>query len=135
MAYWLLKTEPSTWSFAQQEEAGAKGTAWDGVRNHQAKRHLQAMRAGDLAFFYHSGDDKAVVGIVAVTKPYYPDPADPKFGMVDVRVKEKLPRPVALAEIKRDPRLADMVLVRNSRLSVQPVTPEEWEAVLEMSRK
>lgn len=135
MTTWLLKTEPSTWSFADQQSAGAKGTAWDGVRNHQAKRHLQAMKEGDRAFFYHSGDEKAVVGIVTVTKPYYPDPSDPKFGMVDVRVEEALPRPVTLADIKREPRLAEMVLVKNSRLSVQPVTPVEWATVLELSRR
>lgn len=136
MATWLLKSEPSTWSWAQQVEAGAKGTAWDGVRNHGAKRHLMAMREGEEALFYHSGDGKAVMGVVTVTRAFYPDPSDPKgqFGMVDVRAKDTFPSPVTLAAIKGEPRLAQMVLVRNSRLSVQPVTPEEWDLVLMMGR-
>ncbi len=95
-----------------------------------------AMAVGDEAFFYHSGDERAVVGVVAVTRGFYPDPSDPKgqFGMVDVAAKHALPRPVSLAAIKAEPRLADMVLVKNSRLSVQPVTPEEWDVTLEMGR-
>ena len=136
MAHWLLKSEPGSWSFAQQQEAGKKGTFWNGVRNHAAKASLQAMQVGDECFFYHSQTDKAVVGIVKVIKPYYPDPSDKtgKFGMVDVRAVRALP-PVALERIKREPRLADMVLVRNSRLSVQPVTDEEWAMVLELAKE
>ena len=136
MAHWLLKSEPGSWSFAQQQEAGKKGTFWNGVRNHAAKASLKAMQVGDECFFYHSKDDKAVVGIVTVIKPYYPDPSDEtgKFGMVDVRAVRPLP-PVTLERIKHEPRLADMVLVRNSRLSVQPVTDAEWAIVLEMSKE
>jgi predicted RNA-binding protein with PUA-like domain len=132
MAHWLIKTEPSSWSWDQQIDAGEKGTNWSGVRNHQAKKHLQEMQAGDEAFFYHSGEQKAVVGIVEITKPYYPDPSDKTggFGMVDVKAVKPLGRPVTLAEIKADPRLKEMVLVKSSRLSVQPVTDAEWRAVL-----
>jgi predicted RNA-binding protein with PUA-like domain len=134
MAYWLLKSEPSSWSWDQQVAAGAKGTFWSGVRNHTAKGHLKAMKRGDQAFFYHSGDDKAVVGIVEVIKEYYPDHTDEtgKFGMVDVKAVEALPRPVTLAEIKKDPKLKDMALIKYSRLSVQPVTDEEWRMVRRM---
>ena len=134
MAYWLVKSEPGSWSFDQQVAAGAKGAPWNGVRNHQAKRHLMAMKVGDRVFFYHSNEGKAVVGIVEVTKPYYPDDTDPsgRFGMVDVKALEALPEPVTLEAIKAEPSLADMVLVRNSRLSVQPVTAAEWKAVCAM---
>jgi predicted RNA-binding protein with PUA-like domain len=134
-AKWLLKSEPASWSFAQQMEAGPKGTTWNGVRNHQAKTYLMAMDRGDEAFFYHSNKGKEIVGIVAVTRTYYPDPTDAsgKFGMVDVKVVRPLARPVTLDEIKREPALADMVLVKNSRLSVQPVTEDEWAAVLRMA--
>jgi predicted RNA-binding protein with PUA-like domain len=134
MAYWLLKSEPSSWSWDQQVAAGAKGTFWSGVRNHTAKGHLKAMKRGDQAFFYHSGDDKAVVGIVEVIKEYYPDHTDEtgKFGMVDVKAVEALPRPVTLAEIKKDPKLKDMALIKYSRLSVQPVTDEEWRLIRRM---
>ncbi len=135
MAHWLLKSEPSTWSWAQQVEAGAKGTFWNGVRNHLAKKHLMAMRKGEKAFFYHSNEERAIVGVVEIIKPYYPDHTDEtgKFGMVDVKAVQALKKPVTLAEIKADPRLADMVLVNNSRLSVQPVTDEEWAIVLELA--
>ncbi len=135
MAHWLLKSEPASWSFAQQEEAGRDGTFWSGVRNHSAKRSLMAMKLGEECFFYHSNHDKAVVGIVTVIKTYYPDHTDAtgKFGMVDVRALRPL-KPVTLERIKAEPRLADMVLVKNSRLSVQPVTDAEWKVVLEMSK-
>ena len=136
MAHWLLKSEPGSWSFQQQQDAGKKGTFWNGVRNHAAKAALKAMQVGEECFFYHSSDDKAVVGIVTVIKLFYPDPSDEtgKFGMVDVRAVRPLP-PVTLDRIKHEPRLADMVLVRNSRLSVQPVTDEEWAIVLELSEE
>jgi predicted RNA-binding protein with PUA-like domain len=136
MAHWLVKSEPGTWSWDQQVAAGKGGTNWNGVRNHQAKAHLKAMQLGDTAFFYHSGEDKAVVGIVEVIKTYYPDPTDPSgvFGMVDFAAKALLANPVTLAAIKGDGRLKEMVLVKNSRLSVQPVTASEWKIVLEMSR-
>jgi predicted RNA-binding protein with PUA-like domain len=134
MAYWLLKSEPSSWSWDQQVAAGAKGTFWSGVRNHTAKGHLKAMKRGDEGFFYHSGDDKAIVGIVEVVKEYYPDHTDEtgKFGMVDVKAVAALPRPVSLAEIKKEPKLKDMALIKFSRLSVQPVTDEEWRLVRRM---
>lgn len=135
MAHWLLKSEPSSWSWDQQVAAGAKGTFWNGVRNHSAKLNLMAMKKGEKGFFYHSNEDKAIVGIVEIIKTYYPDHTDEsgKFGMVDVKAAKPLKKPVTLADIKAEPRLKDMVLVNNSRLSVQPVTDEEWRVVLEMA--
>jgi len=135
MAYWLLKSEPSTWSWQDQKEAGAKSTAWDGVRNHLAKKYLMAMRKGDHAFFYHSGEDKEVVGIVEIASEYRADPSDKTsaFGFVDVRAVADLAKPVSLADCKAEPRLKKMVLLNNSRLSVQPVTDAEWKAVLSLS--
>ncbi|WP_019902888.1 EVE domain-containing protein [Methylobacterium sp. 77] len=134
MAYWLYKSEPSTWSWDQQVEAGEHGTSWNGVRNHVAKLNLMAMQVGERGFFYHSNEGKAVVGIVEVIRPYYPDDTDPtgRFGMVDLRAVEPFRRPVTLEAIKAEPRLKAMVLVNNSRLSVQPVTGEEWGIVREM---
>jgi predicted RNA-binding protein with PUA-like domain len=131
MAKWLMKSEPSAWSWAQQVEAGANGSSWNGVRNHSAKLHLMAMRNGDRAFFYHSNEGKEIVGIVEVTKEYYPDPTDAsgKFGMVDVRAVEALPKAVGLDAVKADPALSKMVLVANSRLSVQPVSEAEWDRI------
>ena len=136
MAHWLIKTEPSSWSWQQQVAAGDKGTFWSGVRNHLAKKHLKEMKAGDEAFFYQSGDERAVVGIVEIIKAYYPDPSDTTgiFGMVDVKALKPLAKPVTLAEIKADPRLKDMVLVKSSRLSVQPVTDAEWKTVLALAK-
>ncbi len=136
MAHWLFKSEPSTWSWDQQVEAGAKGTFWNGVRNHLAKKHLMAMKKGEQGFFYHSNEDKAIMGIVEIIKIYYPDHTDEtgKFGMVDIKAVSALMKPVTLAEIKKEPRLSEMVLVNNSRLSVQPVTDEEWRVVLELSQ-
>lgn len=135
MAHWLVKSEPSSWSFQQQLDAGEAGTFWNGVRNHTAKQYLMRMAVGDQAFFYHSGDERAIVGIVTVTRPYYPDHTDAsgKFGMVDFKAVRALPRPVTLDEIKRNPALNEMVLVKNSRLSVQPVTDAEWSAVMAMA--
>lgn len=135
MAHWLVKSEPASWSWDQQVKAGAKGTFWSGVRNHLAKKHLMAMKKGETAFFYHSNEDKAIIGVVEIIKPYYPDHTDEtgKFGMVDVKAVAPLKRPVTLAEIKAEPRLVDMALVNNSRLSVQPVTDAEWRAVMEMA--
>jgi predicted RNA-binding protein with PUA-like domain len=134
MAYWLFKSEPSSWSWDDQVKAGAKGTTWNGVRNHQAKQNLMAMKRGDQGFFYHSNEGKAVVGIVEVTKEYYPDPTDEtgKFGMVDLKAVEPLPRPVTLDAIKAEPKLKAMSLVNNARLSVQPVTDDEWALVCRM---
>ena len=135
MAYWLFKSEPSSWSWEEQVAAGEAGTNWNGVRNHQAKLNLQAMRRGDRGFFYHSGEGKAVLGVVEVAREYYPVPSDEtgRFGMVDVRAVEALPEPVTLDRIKAEPRLEDMALVRLSRLSVQSVTDEEWRIVRAMA--
>jgi predicted RNA-binding protein with PUA-like domain len=134
MAHWLLKSDPDTWSWQDQVKAGKEGTFWDGVRSHSAKLNLMAMRVGEQAFFYHSGGDREIVGIVDIIKPYYPDPSDPggKFGMVDVRAAGALKKPVALDAIKADPRLRNMSLVTNSRLSVQPVTDTEWSIIRAM---
>lgn len=134
MAHWLFKSEPATWSWTQQVEAGAKGTFWNGVRNHLAKKHMMAMKKGDTGFFYHSNEERAIVGVVEVIKTYYPDPSDEtgKFGMVDVKAVKPL-KAVTLAQIKNEPGLADMTLVNNSRLSVQPVTETEWRVVLAMA--
>jgi len=129
MAYWLVKSEPETWSWDAHVKAG--DDAWTGVRNHQAKAHLKAMTTGDKVFYYHSGDQKAVVGVSTVTREAYPDPTDAKAAFVAVNLKADKPlkRPVSLAEIKADSALADMVLVKNSRLSVQPVTAGEWKII------
>jgi predicted RNA-binding protein with PUA-like domain len=134
MAYWLYKSEPDVWSWDQQVEAGAAGTHWNGVRNHVAKKNLMAMKLGERGFFYHSNQGKEIVGVVEVIREYYPDHTDAsgRFGMVDVWAVEPLPRPVTLEAIKAEPRLKDMILVNNSRLSVQPVTEEEWAIVREM---
>lgn len=131
MAYWLMKSEPSTWSWEEQKKEGAKGAEWDGVRNYQARNNMRAMKKGDLAFFYHSIGEKACVGIVKVVVEAHPDSTDTtgKWECVDVAAVEDLPKPVTLDEIKATPMLADMVLVNNSRLSVQPVTASEWKAV------
>ena len=134
MAHWLFKSEPSAWSFEKLVGCGADGTDWSGVRNHSAKLNMQAMTVGELAFFYHSNEGKAIVGIVEVCKAYRPDPTDAtgRFGMVDIRAVRPLPRPVTLEAVKADRRLASMALVANSRLSVQPVTDDEWRMVCEM---
>jgi predicted RNA-binding protein with PUA-like domain len=134
MAYWLYKSEPATWSWDQQVAAGETGTFWNGVRNHSAKLNLMAMKRGEKGFFYHSNDGKAVVGIVEVIKEYYPDHTDEtgRFGMVDVKAVKALPNPVTLDAIKAEKRLKDMILVNNSRLSVQPVRDEEWALICKM---
>jgi len=134
MAHWLYKSEPNVWSWEMQVAEGAKGTHWNGVRNHVAKQNMMAMKLGERGFFYHSNEGKEIVGIVEVIREYYPDHTDEsgRFGMVDIKAIEKLPRPVTLEEIKADPRLKDMILVNNSRLSVQPVTDEEWRIVREL---
>ena len=134
MAHWLYKSEPSSWSWDEQVACGAKGTQWTGVRNHSAKLNLMAMKKGDRGFFYHSNEGKAVVGIVEVIKEYYPDPTDKtgKFGMVDLKAVEPLKTPVTLDDVKAEPKLAKMILINNSRLSVQPVTDEEYALVRKM---
>jgi predicted RNA-binding protein with PUA-like domain len=135
MAYWLMKSEPDAWSWDQQVKKGAKGEAWSGVRNHQAKLNLMKMKKGDRAFFYHSNVGKEVVGIVEVIREHYPDPtakAGDPWVVVDVKAAEPLPQPVTLDAIKAEPALKAMILVNNSRLSVQPVTAEEWKRVCRM---
>src|SRR3984957_8160774 len=134
MAHWLFKSEPSVWSFQMQVAEGAKGTSWNGVRNHSAKLNMMAMKVGDQGFFYHSNEGKAIVGLVEVIKLYYPDPTDEsgRFGMVDIKPVNPVPNPVTLEAVKAEKRLAKMALVVYSRLSVQPVTPEEWALVCQM---
>src|SRR5439155_15598288 len=134
MAYWLLKTEPETFSWDDQVKRGGKGEPWTGVRNYRAREHLKAMRLGDHAFFYHTGDEKQVVGIVEVIREAYPDPTDDTavFRAVDVKAVRPLPKPVTLKAVKADRRLEDMVLAKQPRLSVQPVTADEWRIVCSM---
>ena len=134
MAYWLLKTEPDSYSWDDQVKKGAKGDAWTGVRNFRARDHLKAMKKGDLAFFYHTGDEKQVVGIVEVIREAYPDPTDKEgvFTAVDLKAVKPLKQPVTLAAVKADKRLKEMVLAKQPRLSVQPVTAEEWKIVSAM---
>jgi predicted RNA-binding protein with PUA-like domain len=133
--YWLFKSEPAVWSWDMQVKAGAKGTFWSGVRNHLAKQQLMAMKRGDLGFFYHSNEGKEIVGIVEVIREYYPDPtaeAGDPWVVVDVKSVKKLARPVTLAQVKAEPRLAAMSLVTSARLSVQPVTAKEWDIICAM---
>jgi predicted RNA-binding protein with PUA-like domain len=134
MAYWLLKSEPDEWSWDQQKAEGRKGAEWGGVRNFQARGNMRKMSKGDLGFFYHTGGEKSVVGIVKVVKEAHPESTDPtgQWECVDVAAVKPLPRPVTLAEIKATPALKSMVLVRNSRLSVQPVSEAEWRKVCTM---
>ena len=133
MARWLMKSEPESYGWADLVRDG--GTEWDGVRNNAARLNLKAMKAGDEAFFYHSMSDKSVVGIMRVTRGAEPDPKAPEWVRVRVEPLKPLPRPVTLAEIKAEPRLSKMELIRQSRLSVAPVRDEEWAKVLEMARK
>ena len=135
MNYWLVKSEPSTWSWDQQVAKGAKGEAWTGVRNFTARRHLQEMKKGDKFFFYHTGDEKQVVGIGEVIREHFPDATAGKgepWVAVTTAAIEPLKKPVTLAAIKAEPKLKDMALVKYSRLSVQPVTAEEWKLVCKM---
>ena len=131
MAYWLFKTEPATWSWDEQIRRGAKGEPWSGVRNHQAANNMKAMKRGDHGFFYHSGEERRIVGIVEVISEYKPDPTDEtgRFGLVDVKAVKPLKTPVSLSDIRANPDLAEMVLVKNSRLSVQPVSAKEWRII------
>lgn len=132
MAHWLIKSEPSVWSWDDQVKAGAKGTHWDGVKNHTAKLNLMAMKLGDQVFFYHSNEGLEVVGIVEVIKEAYNwIPGEP-WVLVDLKAVKPLPKPVTLAAVKAEPKLAKMSLVTSFRLSVQPVTDEEWDIVCRM---
>ena len=136
MAYWLIKSEPGTWSWDDQVKAGAKGTGWEGVRNHQAKQNMTKMKNGDRAFFYHSGEEKSVVGMAEIIGEYRPDPSDKtgKFGMVVVKAISPMPMPVTLTMCKQEKALAKMALLNNSRLSVQPVSAAEWAAACQPGR-
>jgi len=135
MAYWLLKTEPDEFSWDDQVKGGAKGELWTGVRNFTARRHLKEMKKGDQAFFYHTGDEKQVVGIVEIVGENHPDPTAEKgepWVVVDTRAVRPMPKPVTLAAIKADGGFKDMALVKYGRLSVQPVSPEHWKAICKM---
>ena len=134
MHYWLIKSEPSSWSWDDQLARGDAGEGWDGVRNHQASNNMKAMDIGDLIFFYHSVNEKQIVGIVEVCALYHPDPTDAsgRFGMVSVKAVKSMNRPVTLAEIKADPRLQDMALVKQARLSVTPVSAAQWEVIMNL---
>ncbi|MFO1185544.1 MAG: EVE domain-containing protein [Bauldia sp.] len=132
MAYWLFKSEPDSWSWDQQVARGKTGQEWDGVRNFAARNHMRAMKVGDKGFFYHTGDEKRIVGIVSVIAAAHPETKDPAWECVDVAADKVLPQPVELARIRAEPKLAEMVLVRQARLSVQPVTEQEWQIVCRM---
>jgi predicted RNA-binding protein with PUA-like domain len=132
MAYWLVKSEPGSWSWDDQAKAGT--TDWSGVRNPQATNFMKVMRKGDRVFFYHSGEERRIVGVVEVVKEFYPDPKDKsgRFGLVDVRTVGPVPEPVTLAAIKAEPKLKDLLLVRHSRLSVMPVDEPAWKLISRM---
>ena len=134
MAYWLFKTEPESFSWEMQKQRGAKGEPWSGVRNWQAARNMKQMKKGERGFFYHTGEEKQIVGIVEVIGEYRPDPTDEsgRFGLVDVKAVTDVPKPVTLAQAKADPKLKDMILVKYSRLSVQPVTEAEWKHICKL---
>lgn len=135
MRHWLFKSEPSTWSWDDQVAKGEAGEEWDGVRNYQARNFMREMRVGDQGFFYHSQKEKAVVGIVEIIAEAHPDSkaVDPRWDCVDIKAIAPVTSPVTLETIKADPRLSDMVLVKSSRLSVQPVTEDEWRIICEMA--
>ncbi len=132
MKYWLIKSEPGTWSWEDQKKA--KVTMWDGVRNYQARNNLKEMKKNDLCFFYHSVNDKEIIGIVSVVKEHYPDPTDKsnKFVAVDVKVKNQLKKPIKLEEIKNDKRLSHLALIKQSRLSVMPIDKKSWNIINKM---
>ena len=134
MAYWLFKSEPNTWGWNDQVKRGSKGEHWDGVRNYQANNNMKAMKIGDLGFFYHSVNEKQIVGIVKVIEEYHPDPTDAKgrFGMVDVKAVEALKVPVTLQQVKEDDRLNHLALVRQSRLSVLPIDAKAWKLICKL---
>jgi predicted RNA-binding protein with PUA-like domain len=132
MAYWLFKSEPGSWSWDDQVKAGKAGTEWTGVRNFTARNNMRAMKKGDQGFFYHSGEGKEIVGIVAVVKEAHPESSDAEWEAIDLAAVKPLPKPVTLATVKADKKLAEMALVRYSRLSVQPVTEAEWKLVCKM---
>ncbi len=133
MNYWLFKSEPGAWSWDDQVKEGTEGAEWDGIRNHQAANNMKEMKIGDHGFFYHSVNEKQIVGIVEVVKEYYPDHTDAsgRFGMVDVAAVKPLETPVTLADVKADERLADLLLVRHTRLSVMPIPADAWRIICE----
>ena len=135
MKYWLLKTEPEEWSWKDQVKCGFKGSLWDGIRNYQARNNLKKMKKGDLCFFYHSVNEKSIVGIVEIVKESYPDPTDKigRFVVVDVKAIKKLKNPVTLGKIKQNKKLQNIALVKQSRLSVMPLKKNEWDIVIKMS--
>ncbi len=134
MALWLIKTEPEVWSWNDQVKNQV--THWDGVRNYQARNNLKLMQVGDKALFYHTSDERQIMGIVEIIKTYYPDPTDPTgtFGMVDVKAVQPFVRPVTLSEIKADPRFNTLALVRQSRLSVMPIDEKSWEILTNLGK-
>lgn len=134
MRYWLFKSEPETWSWDDQVAKGEAGEVWDGIRNYQARNNMREMQLGDLGFFYHSVKEKRVMGVVEVVALSAPDPTtdDPRWDCVTVKAVGAFPEPVTLEQAKADPRLKDMILVNNTRLSVQPVAEAEWRAICEM---
>ena len=135
MAYWLFKSEPSTWSWQNQLDKGEEGEGWDGVRNYQASNNMKAMEVGDLGFFYHSVNEKQIVGIVEVCETYHPDPTDAsgRFGMVTVKAVKTVTTPVTLAMMKAEETLSDFALIKQSRLSVVPVSDSQWDFILNMA--
>ena len=134
MAYWLLKSEPGTWSWDDQLKKGDEGEGWDGVRNYQASNNMKKMEIGDLAFFYHSVNEKSIVGIVSIIEKYQDDPNDKtgRFGMVVVKAIKSFTKSVSLSEIKSNQKLQGILLIKQSRLSVMPITKEHWDIILEM---
>lgn len=136
MNYWLFKSEPNTWGWDDQVARGDRGEHWDGVRNYQASNNMKAMKVGDRGFFYHSVNEKRIVGIVEVIREYYPDHTDPKerFGMVDVKAVRPFTTPVTLEDVKAEPRLADLPLIRQSRLSVMPIPKDAWDLICQMGQ-
>ena len=133
MAYWLFKSEPDVWSWEKQKAKGKTGEEWTGVRNYQARNNMRAMKLGDKGFFYHSNEGKEIVGIVEVCALAHPDSTDIAWECVDIRALRDVPKPVTLADVKANPKLAKMSLVTSMRLSVQPVTAEEWKIICKMA--
>ena len=136
MAYWLLKSEPGTWSWDDQLKKGDEGEGWDGVRNYQASNNMKKMEIGDLAFFYHSVSEKSIVGIVSIIEKYQDDPTDKtgRFGMVVVKAIKSFTKSVSLSEIKSNQKLQEISLIKQSRLSVMPIAKEHWDIILEMGK-
>lgn len=135
MRYWLFKSEPNKWSWQDQVNKGSRGEGWDGVRNYQASNNMKSMKLGDLGFFYHSVKEKKIVGVVEVIKEYHSDPTDDskRFGMVSVKAIKTLDKTVSLEEIKQNTKLSDFIMLRQTRLSVLPVTADQWKVICKMA--